>query len=156
MVSAIEPIAVVMKPDARNGFRISSSVATPTSPATTNAASSDAITGQPSHTLAMKPANAPIVMCEASAKFVNRSTAKMAVSPIAGTARIVPAISPFKMSCRTSMCRASRWRELPQSAGLLDEARHLGGTLARLQVGEHERPLPAHALGVLLHHLERC
>ena len=45
-------------------------------------------------------------MCEASAKFVKRSTAKMAVSPIAGTARIVPAIRPLRMSCRTSMSHA--------------------------------------------------
>ena len=43
MVSAIEPMAVVMKPEARNGFRTSSSVATPTSPATTNAVTSEAI-----------------------------------------------------------------------------------------------------------------
>ena len=109
MVSAIEPMAVVMKPAARNGFRISSSVATPTSPATTNAAQQRRHRpATPSHTLATKPAKAPTVMCEASAKFVNRSTAKMAVSPIAGTARIVPAISPLRMSCRTSMCPVRR------------------------------------------------
>src|SRR5262249_2895345 len=46
-------------------------------------------------------------------------------------------------------------RHGPQSTPLFNEARHLGGSLTRLQVGEHERPLAAHALGILLHHLER-
>ena len=62
MVSAIEPMAVVMKPAARNGLRMNSSVATPTSPATTKAASSDGTTGQASLTLATKPAKAPMVI----------------------------------------------------------------------------------------------
>src|SRR5215510_11048081 len=103
MVSAIEPIAVVMKPEARNGFRMNSSDSTPTRPAMTKAASSDGSTGHCSQTLAMKPAKAPIVMCEASAKLVKRKTAKMAVRPIAGTARIVPDIKPLRISCSTAM-----------------------------------------------------
>src|SRR5262249_17703389 len=58
----------------------------------------------------MNPAKAPMVMCEASAKLVKRRTANMAVRPIAGTARIVPAISPLRMSCRTSMCQRQKLR----------------------------------------------
>ena len=40
-MSAIEPIAVVMKPAARNGFSTNSSVARPTMPATRKAKNSD-------------------------------------------------------------------------------------------------------------------
>ena len=52
MVRAIEPIAVVMKPAARNGFKIASSVRTPTTPAAANAAMSEGTTGRPNSTLA--------------------------------------------------------------------------------------------------------
>ena len=41
-----------------------------------------------------------MVICEASAKFVKRSTAKMAVSPIAGTARMVPGHQPVEDELR--------------------------------------------------------
>src|SRR5438552_2263905 len=38
---------------------------------------------------------------------------------------------------------------------VLDEAHDLSDPVARLEIGEHERPLAAHALGVALHNLER-
>src|SRR5262245_34366492 len=110
MVSAIEPIAVVMKPAARNGLRMNSSERTPTSPATTKAASNDGTTGQPSQTLARKPAKAPMVIFEARAKLVKRRTAKIAVRPIAGTARMVPDIKPLRISCATCIYQAAEHR----------------------------------------------
>src|SRR5215469_7514944 len=105
MVRAIEPIAVVIGPDARNGFRMNSSVVRPTSPATRNATVSEGTTGQAKVAFTTKPAKAPTVMCEASAKFVNRSTANIAVRPMAGTARVVPDISPLRKSCQISIAR---------------------------------------------------
>ena len=53
MVSAIEAMAVVMKPAGRNCFSTTSSVATPTAPATRNANPTDGRIGRPSLTLAM-------------------------------------------------------------------------------------------------------
>src|SRR4051812_34414521 len=108
MVSAIEPIAVVMNPEARNGLSTSSSVASPISPATRNANASEGMTEKPKVTLATRPAKAPIVACEASAKLANRSTAKMAVRPIAGTASMVPAMRPLTISWSISL---AIWRD---------------------------------------------
>src|SRR5688572_7666942 len=42
-----------------------------------------------------------MVISEATAKFVNRNTEKINVSPMAGSARTLPAIKPFKTSCST-------------------------------------------------------
>ena len=64
--------------------------------------------GRPKLTLATKPAKAPMVACEASAKLAKRSTAKMAVRPMAGTARMVPAMMPLRTSCRTSVEHRAR------------------------------------------------
>jgi hypothetical protein len=41
-------------------------------------------------------------MCEATAKLGNRSTAWIAVKPIAGVVRIAQAMIPFSTSCATS------------------------------------------------------
>src|SRR5262245_66346648 len=43
-----------------------------------------------------------MVACAATVKFGKRSTAKIAVKPMAGTARIVPAINPFRRSWSAS------------------------------------------------------
>ena len=57
---------------------------------------------RPKTMLPIQPANAPTVAWEASAKLGKRSTAYIAVRPMAGTARMVPAISPLITSCATS------------------------------------------------------
>src|SRR5450759_1191685 len=43
-----------------------------------------------------------MVACEASAKFGKRSTAYIAVRPMAGTARVAPDMAPLTTSCVTS------------------------------------------------------
>src|ERR1700761_4981122 len=109
MVSAIDPIAVVTNPPRRNGFSTNSSLASPTRPAATNAHPSEGSSENPNRTLATNPANAPIVACDATAKLGNRSTAYIAVRPIAGTASAAPAISPFSTSCASSMLLLDRY-----------------------------------------------
>ncbi len=59
---------------------------------------------------ATKPAKAPMVICEASAKLVKRSTAKITVSPIAGKARMVPDIRPLRRSWMISIYLSGRNR----------------------------------------------
>src|SRR5262249_23182650 len=106
MVSAIEPIAVVMKPAARNGLSTYSSVTSPTIAAAMKAKASEGTIGNPRFTFPISPAKAPIVACHARPKFRNPSTAKTAVNPMAGTARMVPAIRPLMISWRTSVTTA--------------------------------------------------
>ncbi len=71
----MEPMAVVMNPARRNGRSTNSSLTSPTSPAARKAQPSDGSTDSPNRTFAMNPANAPIVACEARAKFGKRRTA---------------------------------------------------------------------------------
>ena len=107
MVSAIEPMAVVMKPGGPE--RLEDELVRrrrPTNPATTKAASSDGTIGPGQRRRWRRSRRRRRwSVCEASAKFVKRSTAKIAVSPIAGTARMVPDIRPLRMSC-SYMCMA--------------------------------------------------
>src|SRR5689334_12552549 len=51
-----------------------------------------------------------MVAWEASAKLVKRRTEKIAVKPMAGTARMAPVMTPLTTSCRTCMARPLRSR----------------------------------------------
>src|ERR1043166_6824707 len=48
-----------------------------------------------------------MVACEATAKLGKRRTAKIAVSPIAGPARIVPAMAPLSSNCTTCVSKGA-------------------------------------------------
>ena len=74
-MSATAAMAVVSAPAGRSGLRISSSLTTPATPAAAKATPTARAAGSPSDTLASQPAKAPMVRCEAMAKFGKRRTA---------------------------------------------------------------------------------
>src|SRR4051812_935817 len=60
-----------------------------------------------------------------------------------------------KMVAMTSSAKIPSRRDNLEHALGFDEAHDVPEALARLEIGEHERPLAAHPLRIAVHHFER-